>query len=172
MGLFDKLFKKNKRNTKQETERKIHEPIQVTRKDREIKPKNENKPPIIVNGKINRDNLMLRQKNFNDNCLDRNYYFSDEAKQEGKLINEMINNYFKENPKDFLYRGANYIGLILGCVVDQSKEQQQIFIYAGQGLYEQENGNIEEALKYYQKSSDLSRRVHGKDYKDMSVKTF
>lgn len=166
MGLFDKLFKKNKRNIKQETERKIHGQIQVTHEDIAIKAKKENKPPIIVNGKVNHDNLILRQKIFNDNCMDRNYYFSDEAKQEGKLLNEMINNYFKENPKDFLYRGANYMGLILSYVVDQSKEQQQIYIYAGQGLYEQENGNIEEALKYYQKSSDLSRIVHAKDYKE------
>lgn len=121
----------------------------------------------IKNNKL--DHIKKIEKNHNDKILKygEQYYFSDEAKINGKKVYQSKKEYIKNNPTDFETIGADLFSTFLHMVDDESNEDKQIYRLMGEGKYNEDNENYERAILLYEQANNLFFKVHGNELKEL-----
>ena len=112
--------------------------------------------------------LKQLEKQHNDRLYSEgvDYYFSDEAKMNGKELYQRSKEYLKDNPKDFLHVGAHLFSRGFN-LEEESEKDKEIYILMGKGKYYEDLKDYEEAVKYYSEANRLFHEVHYFELKEL-----
>ena len=106
------------------------------------------------------DRLATKQNELHNKLGDKNYYGSPESKEEFREFNNEVDNYLKNNPKDFITRGANYVGYKLEFIFYTSEDEANLMALLGEGLYyEQDLEDYNKAIETYRVLDRLNNIV-------------
>ncbi|WP_407453117.1 tetratricopeptide repeat protein [Methanobrevibacter sp.] len=95
------------------------------------------------------------------------YYFSEEAKINGKKVSGLKKDYVKSFPEDFLTTGADLFQILWYYVPEYPDSEKKIFTLTGKGKYYEDLGEYEKAIEYYQEADDLTMEVCRKDIQEL-----
>lgn len=113
------------------------------------------------------DRLKKREVSQNDKMMDHDYYFSEEARIEGKKIYQEKKDYVKNNPQDYEIVAAQMFQVLWDYVDELPSEERRIYTLTGKGKYYEDLGEYEKAISYYQEADDLTMDVCGNDIKKL-----
>lgn len=95
-----------------------------------------------------------------DKMMNKEYYFSTESKNNALKIKDAQKNYLKNNPNDFLTRGANFHQVLWEYIDHVSEDEKKIFELTGKGLYyEQDLEDYDKAIEIYTLADNVTMDV-------------
>lgn len=187
MGLFDKMKKKKEPSkpvgTKPTTPREPSKPNSVEIETFETRTayieitKEKGKPPvkwirkkeIPPNELTELDLLKEKQANYYGRLSrEKGYYGSEESKIDVKQLNKELEEYLKNNPKDYVTRGINLYNMLWEHSDLVPVEEREIFRLTGEGLYYEEDlKDYPKAIEIYQKGVNLTLEVMKDEIEDL-----
>lgn len=115
-----------------------------------------------------REKLINKEKVLNDKLWNKNYYGSEESKAEFKELKEEKEEYFKNNPKDFIYRAVEFYKLNWSYLeAKPNKERDKILELVGMGLYYEELGEYDKAIEMYNQSININEETFKNEITDL-----
>ena len=111
---------------------------------------------------------MNEESRLHEKLWDKDYYGSEESKIEFKALNEAISNYIKNNPKDYIIRGARANGMLLEYTRRVPEDELNIIELYGKGLYyEYDLEEYQEAIEIYKEVDRLNKIVLKEDLDEL-----
>ena len=156
MALFDRVFKKKEKPTKEPPKEPIEEPPKEPTKKPPKELDKYGKPILREASSPELEELMQKQTNFYDKLGNKEYYGSEQSKKDAEELKKEIAKYLEDNPKDYIVRGAKLTGTFMDYTKRVPDDELEIIELLGKGSYYEDMKDYPKAIEVYKEAYKLT----------------